>query len=430
MGKQLRYLGEDEHGRLFYQRNFTEALRPFLKEPRSKHKVTLGVRALNASAMRIWEVANRQFEAEVRFATVAKQLHEKKTAGKFDRLSGDLLKFLVDTFARDWLLRLDAALKVQTGDSVDRLKEGIEWMMPEYLGWRAENDLEAMEEHWGPQLDALLEEEGYRLDPKDEEARDRLLWALNETALKAKKPAKKILRGKLVDIPSAPNRPTRKARDVPAAPEDSFESIVEKLLENKTAPVSATTKESVRTALRFFRETCGTPTPTQITRAMVSDWLEMLAQRPSSLPKDQRGLPLPKLVDLYREEHDVPRLSQKTLRQHVSALGAKWKQAGKAGRIDMERPNPFSDPHLEKTKTRKVPKGFSTDELSAIFSLPVFTGGARPGGGKGNHGVHGPPTADFAVMQDTGPLNCRGLKSWAKPALEMVGHGSPFHIPN
>jgi len=100
MGKRVRYLGEDEHGRIFYQRNFTEALRPFFSEPRSKHKVSLGVRSLNASAMRVWEAAKRQFETDVRAATVAKQLPEKKTAGKFDRLSDNLLKFLVDTFER------------------------------------------------------------------------------------------------------------------------------------------------------------------------------------------------------------------------------------------------------------------------------------------------------------------------------------------
>jgi len=383
MGKRVRYLGEDEHGRIFYQRNFTEALRPFLSEPRSKHKVSLGVRFLNASAMRVWEAANRQFETDVRAATVAKQLHEKKTTGKFDRLSDDLLKFLVDTFERDWLLRLDAALKAQTDDRVDRLKAGIEWMMPEYLGWRAENDREAMEEHWGPQLDALLEEEGYRLDPNDEDARDRLLWALNETALKAKKPAKKILRGKLVDIPSPPHRPARKAQDVPAAPEDSFESIVEKLLESKTAPVGAPTKESNRAALRFFREACGSPAPKEITRAMVGDWLEMLAQKPALVPKDQRNIPLPKLVTLYANRDDVPRLSQKSLRGHASALGASWKRAVKAGRIDRDWHNPFSDPHLEKVKVRRAPKGFSAEEVEAIFGLPMFTEGERPRGGKG-----------------------------------------------
>jgi integrase len=294
-----------------------------------------------------------------------------------------MLKFLGGTLEHRWHIADEQSLQTNGGDWSDRRLAGWEEYESDFEQWRAESDYEALEEFWGQQADALLEAEGIRLDPADEHGRDRLLWAVNDAALRFRKPAKKRLRGKLVQIPAAPMRPTKRSSEAPQAPSDSFEAIVERLLESITAPVSAPTKESVRTALRFFREACGSPTPVQITRSMVADWVEMLAQRPASLPKEERSVPLPKLVTLYEGRMEVPRLSQKTLRQHLSALGAKWKQAVKVGRIDRDQPNPFSDPHLERTKVRRVPKGFSAAELKAIFGLPIFTCGERPRGGKG-----------------------------------------------
>lgn len=147
--------------------------------------------------------------------------------------------------------------------------------------------------------------------------------------------------------------------------------------------MSETTKEGVRTALRLFRETYGTPTPSKITRAMVADWLDLLAQRPSKLAQADRALPLPQLVERYRGRPEVPRLSPKTIAQHLSMLAARWPQARRNGRIGSELANPFEDHDLERAKPRKGALGFTDEEAQAIFSLPVFTQGVRPRGGKG-----------------------------------------------
>ena len=117
---------------------------------------------------------------------------------------------------------------------------------------------------------------------------------------------------------------------------------------------------------------------------MVADGLELLAQRPSKLPQEYRKVPLPALVELYHDRPEVPRLSAKTLVQHLSALGARWTQAGQRGRLDREAPNPFKDHDLDRTKKPRKPKGFSSDELASIFALPLFTEGSRPLGGKGH----------------------------------------------
>jgi integrase len=334
--------------------------------------------------MRQWDLANRQFERELQGAKAAQCLKDKADAGAFDALSAERLQYLADVFSRDWHLQDEEALRVRGGDWADRALAGWEGHLDDLRRWRAEGDTHSLEEWWGKRADQLLAAEGLRLDPADQDGRERLLWTLNSAALEMSEAAQARLKGRVVPIPPQPVRPARPALpQAPAAPTESFEAIVERLLESPRKRISATTKESVRTALRLFREVHGTPSPAEITRAMVADWLDMLAQRPAKLPPEHRGTPLPELVDLYRHRQDVPRLSAKTLAQHLSALGARWTQAGRSGRLDLETANPFKDHDLERAKRPKEAKGFSPEELSAIFRLPVFTEGERPRGGKG-----------------------------------------------
>lgn len=53
-----------------------------------------------------------------------------------------------------------------------------------------------------------------------------------------------------------------------------------------TKPMSATTKENVRTALRLFRNSAVAPRPDKINHAMVVDWLDALVQHPAKLPRN------------------------------------------------------------------------------------------------------------------------------------------------
>lgn len=275
-------------------------------------------------------------------------------------------------------------MRTRGGDWADQALNGWDALLDDFRQWRSEGDTDAMEAHWGRTADLLAAQEGLRLSPTDLEGRERLLWALNITALSLSHDARARLKGRLVPVPPPPPKPVLTAFEAePEVPGESFEAIVERLSNSARKPISATTKESARTALRLFRETYGIPAPEGITRAMVADWLDLLAQRPAKLPKEHRAIPLPDLVELYRDKPDVPRLSAKTLTQHVSALGARWVQAGRNGRLDRDKPNPFKEHDLERPQARAQPLGFSVGELEAIFSLPIFTKGERPRGGKG-----------------------------------------------
>lgn len=183
-----------------------------------------------------------------------------------------------------------------------------------------------------------------------------------------------------------PERPADddKALKASGDTQNSFEAIAKAILDNPRQAIGESTKESAATALRFFRETHGTPTPAKITRSMVSSWLDLLAERPARLPHKHRDMPLRDVVALYKDQ-EVARLSPKTYNGHAAALAALWKKATKAGQIREDRRNPFADQRVSVVAARpERSRGFGKDELTAIFSLPIFTESERPKGGKGH----------------------------------------------
>src|SRR3546814_20394146 len=79
---------------------------------------------------------------------------------------------------------------------------------------------------------------------------------------------------------------------------------------SKVDPVGQSSIESWSTALRFFRETHGTSKPGEITRKLVTEWLERMAPRPSRLHSAERNVPLRELVARFAVRRDVARISR------------------------------------------------------------------------------------------------------------------------
>ncbi|HEX7820955.1 MAG TPA: hypothetical protein VF463_10090 [Sphingobium sp.] len=250
---------------------------------------------------------------------------------------------------------------------------------------------DALRDLWGDWTLQYAADMGYIIGPADP-ALGKLLEAIAASACKvwlaidsridaSRGEGEAVESPPLPDLPQIADAAAREAVDG----KSSFETIANAILESPRQDIGASTKESSATALRFFRETHGTPTPAKITRAMVSDWLDLLAQRPAKLPKAQRDLPLRSVVELYDGLGDVPRLSPKTFNGHASALAALWTKAVKAGQIRDDKANPFTNHRVvSSAPAPEEPKGFSADELTAIFSLPIFTRAERPRGGKGH----------------------------------------------
>jgi integrase len=280
--------------------------------------------------------------------------------------------------SRGGRLRPDAA------EFAAKALEGIDWMEGDYLLWRVENDLDEMIAHWGRWAHGLLDERGIILDPSDKESLGRLCRALNDTAIATRDDQRARLGGKVLPRPADPVPPVVGHAPASAAIGGlSFADIAESILENPRLAIGAATKQASRTALRSFRETHGTPLPSKITKAVVTEWLNLLAKRPARLAAADRKLSLRDLVARY-EGRDVPKLTNKTMGQHLASLGALWNKAqGEEGHIPEGQSNPFMGRKSLAPAAPTTRKGFSPEELRAIFALPVFTRGERPRRGKG-----------------------------------------------
>ena len=310
---------------------------------------------------------------------------------RYDALTPTLIAFLADYYLSAELTRDEQArwghpaLKVPYVSRDDREQDYIDSreMLSGYQG-------QALHDLWGEWTVTFADAMGYTIDPADPEF-GRLLEAIAAAACNLWLALDKRIdasqgHGAGAETPPLPAVP--QAADAATGAGDtegSFEAIAVALLSSARQDIGPSTRQSTNTALKLFREAHGTPTPAKITRSMVSGWVDLMAERPAKLPKVQRDMPLREVVAAYADLKDVPRLSANTYNGHASALAALWNKAIKTGQIREDRNNPFAN----QSATSSLPapsaaKGFSKEELTAIFELPIFTRGERPKGGKGH----------------------------------------------
>ncbi|MFD1959185.1 hypothetical protein ACFSHP_09025 [Novosphingobium panipatense] len=138
-------------------------------------------------------------------------------------------------------------------------------------------------------------------------------------------------------------------------------------------------KEHVRTGLRFVREALGQPGPSQLTRAAVSQLLDLMAQRPARLPYAQQTLDLRELADRYRDQPEVRRMSARTMEVRLSALSTVWKKGVKEGAIDPDLPNPFVNREVVETQRQeKPPRAFLRASCRPTSACRRFKTGTGP----------------------------------------------------
>lgn len=390
MEKSLDHLQADRvSGILSYRRKFPRGLVRHIpsKSPggrgRTEFKVSIRARHLKEPG-----ALDRYQEAERQYLKIVEKARRLAT-GTYTPLNGPLIEFLAKTYLHNQLALDEAGRWKRPGpefpyasrSSPEDDYEDSRELLETY-------DSEGLVAYWGDWTCSYADALGYRVDKGDPQF-PRLCEAMAEAGVKLWLALDRRIDGRSTATPPKPEvldqAEASRQQVTSAATGTTLQALAETLLASKANPVNLPTVGAWGTALRFFREAFGTPELSAISRAMVTEWIELLAQRPARLPKEHRHLPLREVVALYQDRTDVPRLTRKTIRaSHLASLSAIWNKGDEAGYPDAAGANPF--------KARKALKGspldeqgteFEMSELQTIFSLPVFTSGDRPRGGRG-----------------------------------------------
>lgn len=416
MGIMAKHIQQDKRtGRLMYRRAFPADLRSYIPGNLRELKRSLGSTSLDARAKIISAEAEQEFDRIV-------QVAKRRAANTSRTLAIGDIAFLVQTYAhrlrqnladthfdqndgrRTWMVEsgwryapiaiMDAVGSELAGrDHPWTNSERIREKLPELLRtWRlmiADGLRSKIVEAEGQAAEHLLSEFALHCTDAD----DALFFELCCSLLRADIAAGEQLLGLATDgieiePVEAPELTTaiahsqvtqRKSSDSRAA---TMQSLAEVLMRNKADPIGRPTQESWRTALRQWSETYGDLQADNITRRIVSEWLDLLAQRPTGLPRKLEQVPLPELVARYATDKQVRRLSGKTVRQHLGSLSAIWNKAERKGLLGEVVANPFAN-HEVRVEVKGGGNPLTVDELNAIFSLPVFASGERPTKGRG-----------------------------------------------
>jgi len=364
MGKTLKYVQEEETGRLVFRGVYPRDVIPFLPAPKSVLKIPLGAhRFMTAEAFRTYERAKRQFDEDVKMARAAKTRHEKEQEGRRDAFTPDLIKHLADLFAHLELSRVEEAMRTRGGDWADRALAGWEWHLDEFQRWKVEADLEEMENHWGRTADALLHAEGVLVDPEDNEGRERLLWALNDAALRMSAKAQRQLVGHPVDIPARPDRPA-----FAKGPARTVSALLDAYRAEKWEGWSQSSRAAIEPVFRVLREALGDRPVATVSRDDARDVLGTVRKLPANLGKlgELKGLSVSSAIE-KAQDLGLPAIGPGTINRgymvHISAI------FNFAVREQWVPSNPFvglgvPDPVAKEDKRNP----FTTEQLGELFS--------------------------------------------------------------
>jgi hypothetical protein len=314
---------------------------------------------------------------------------EKVATGTYNVLDAPTIAYLAE-MVRSEGLQLDEEIRFlreprdRKVHRIQRLSEDSRDDLAECRQLRALGDVEGMVDMWGTEAFELAFCEGLYVD-RNSDGFARLCVAVNDAQIDVWSGILSRSEGNVVPTPCPPLAPAAPTASSKARQkEKTFEKIALDLIEKRRVDFNEPTKERVRGALRFLIEAVGDLTPSELTRERVAVYLDLLAERPSKLPKEHFHRSLKELSTIYQGRTDVPRLVPKTIEAYCLALNARWKEAQSDGAIPEGQPSPFSGRKFSrKSSGPKAAKGFSKAELEAYFSMPAFTDNARPTRGKG-----------------------------------------------
>jgi hypothetical protein len=418
MGYMVRHIQADpKTGRLSYRRAYPAHLRPFIPKQPRELKASLGARSPNEP-----EALRRHAKAQAAYNHIV-AIARLKAAGTSRHLTEADIPTLVQTYAhrlrknlsdthfddnddrRDWMLAsawryapfafmdeytASALGRASVWTSAERVREALPELISTWRHFIAEGDRTAVIEAEGQTAEDLMAEHSLTSDAAAP-PHFQLCRSLLAADITAGEQLLRLATGGIdIDLvePPAPVTPTQ-LQPVPALPAISSETmnqLGERLIDQGRGDVTATTAQGWRTALRFWQETHGDIGWNAINRRKVDEWLDLLKQRPKHIARSLDKVPLPELVKQHRDDTKTPRLSGKTVRQHLGALSAIWGKAERKGwieRDDKGRLNVSRELAGDRTRPDRSPPSSAglrvrslayamntTGPLSASYGLP------------------------------------------------------------
>jgi hypothetical protein len=325
MGAALEHVERDpKTGRLTYRRVYPLALRPFIPSPNVQLKRSLAAKVLDApGAVERYRDAAAQYAATVALA-------RKVAAKAYDHLDPALIAHLANSYVARELAADD---KMAWGEAAERgyaRRLDLEDDYRECREMLREKDRQGLIVFWTEWAPSYATSLGFMIDPASPQFGNFAI-AMGEAAcntwltIDARRDDTQRLDGKSIETPLPPLAPqiASTAGNTPNEAGESFDAIANAILANPREAISPSTRQGAQTALRFLMEALGPVAPAAITRRAVTDWLDLMAQRPARLPRAQRAATLRELATLYADRPEVPRLSPVTLDHHVCQIAPK-----------------------------------------------------------------------------------------------------------
>ena len=370
-------------GRLSYRRIYPVELRPFIAgSPRELKRSLKASRIEDPTAVSAYQTAHIEYEATIVAA-------RKKLEGRFDKLDPPMIAYLAAKLKQEWLAEDDRVRMAADDDLLYRRINGMEHFQLEFIDWRNRLSRDDIVEYWEADAHRLLASNGLTIDPEGHDTFAQLCVALNASGIEAAEALIRRYEGSgYTDTPAAPERPSHAPSapmraPLPIASGLPFDALAIAYMEAPQAAVTVNTRDSIKTALRYFKEVHRDPTPQEITRRMVTEWLDLMAQRPTPLRGTEKNLTLPELATRYNGRQEVRRMASDTRKKYVGALSTCWQQMQSRGEIPEDLSNPFKGHNVGPASTSSAVKGLSVPEMQSIFDLPIFTAGERPKQGRG-----------------------------------------------
>ncbi|RVT92839.1 site-specific integrase [Sphingomonas crocodyli] len=407
-------------GRLSYRRAFEPSLRPFLAKPRRELKVSLGSTNLrDPKAERKRLEAEQQYEREVRQATAARRVAMQEASGRVDRLTPELVQYLivnwqVDDLALDEEVRWAPRSRDRKLQAQADLRAHVTDELAEAMELRGLGDLEGILEGWGATAAEHAATHGYNVDLETAGFPEYVV-ALHDAQIESWQAILRRIGGELVPTPVALPKPQINA--VPSVQDaKTVQDLADAYQKAKWDGWSESTRSAIVPVIRVLVAAVGDRDVRSILREDARQVFETVKSLPAGIGKrkELRGLSVPAAIEKAKRL-GLPLLNPNTVNRgymvHIASM------FGWAVAEDWADKNPFAKlAAVDPVAARDRRDPFTLEQLQKLFAASPWD--RRPSWGMAKPGRYWVPLIALFTGMRLGEI--AGLRLMDYEALEGV----------